>query len=491
MSAETEYGGFEKELRQDFIAETLEGLEAFDREIIRIEEGVADPEAFNKIFRVVHTIKGTAGCLGLGKIEATAHAGENLLSLLRDGQLTLTAEMASGLLRLGDGLREMAQGLEANGDEGGADYGELLARLAQLQDGEVSAAESPRACFGLFDEADEVLGSRPELVSSEAKSEDAASQDTVRGVADDTSSGAIRVSIDQLDKVMNLVGELVLARNQIVSSSQAWDQASLLKASQRLNSITSELQESVMKTRMLPIDKVLSRFPRIVRDVAAELGKDVRVVMEGRGTELDRSLLEAIRDPLTHLVRNAVDHGIEPLDARLRAGKPQLALVAIRAYHEGGQVIVEVSDDGAGIDPARLRAKAVQKGLISAAQAEALGDKEALQLIFLPGFSTAEKVTNVSGRGVGMDVVKTNIQRIGGTVDLNTKLGKGTTVKIRIPLTLAIIPALIVSSGSERFAIPQVSLLELIRVESGDGHGTIENLCGAALYRSWSRSLRA
>lgn len=483
MSQENDYGSFERELYQDFIAESLEGLEVYDRELLRIEEGAADEGCLNTVFRVVHTVKGTAGCLGLGKIEATSHAGENLLSLLREGQLSVSSDLVTGLLRLGDALREMVRSLEEGGDEGSGDYSEIVSLLTKLQTA-VDLGETTSASYGLFDEEPDVLETEIEMSPrSVPQHSEISDLEPVRGLAEDASSQAIRVSIGQLDKVMNLVGELVLARNQIVSSSQAWDPAAILKASQRLNSITSELQESVMKTRMLPIDKVLSRFPRVVRDVAAELGKEVRVVLEGRGTELDRSLLEAIRDPLTHLVRNAVDHGIEALETRRRLGKPEVALVTIKAYHEGGQVIVEVSDDGAGIDAERLKSKALQKGLITEVQAEALAEKEALQLIFLPGFSTAEKITTVSGRGVGMDVVKTNIHRIGGTVDLNTKIGVGTTIKIRIPLTLAIIPGLLVDSGGERFVIPQVSLLELIRLEDGDGHGEIEDLIGVSVYR--------
>jgi two-component system, chemotaxis family, sensor kinase CheA len=293
----------------------------------------------------------------------------------------------------------------------------------------------------------------------------------------------IRVDVGLLDKLMNLVGELVLARNQILQFTRTTEETSLVTTGQRLNLIATELQESVMKTRMQPIGSVWSRFPRTVRDVALSCGKQVRIEMEGQETELDKTLIEAIRDPMTHLVRNAVDHGIERADERQAAGKGPEGLLKLRAYHEGGQVNVEISDDGAGLDLRKIVGKAVQKGLVSADQAARLSDREAANLIFLPGLSTAEKVTNVSGRGVGMDVVKTNIERIGGTVDVQSVAGKGTTVKIKIPLTLAIVPALIVTAGGQRFAIPQVSLLELVGFGGDEARARVEMIHGVPVYR--------
>ena len=294
---------------------------------------------------------------------------------------------------------------------------------------------------------------------------------------------AIRVDISQLDKVMNLVGELVLARNQIVANTTQFDQAALMTAAQRLNIITTELQESVMKTRMQPIGNVWGKFPRIVRDVSHELNKKVRLVMAGQTTELDRTIIEAIKDPLTHIVRNSIDHGIESPAKRLSVGKAEEGLLSLRAYHEGGQVNIEIMDDGGGINLDRVKAKAVSQHLITAEQSARLTEREALNLIFLPGLSTADKITNVSGRGVGMDVVKTNIEKIGGSIDLQSQPGQGTTLKIKIPLTLAIIPALIVTSGGDRYAIPQVSLLELVRLEGTQARKGIEQLYGAAVYR--------
>jgi two-component system chemotaxis sensor kinase CheA len=282
---------------------------------------------------------------------------------------------------------------------------------------------------------------------------------------------------------MDLVGELVLTRNQILQYNTEREDAVLNAASQRLNLITSELQEGVKKTRMQPIGMVWNKLPRVVRDMAVSLGKQIRLEMDGAETELDRTIIEAIKDPLVHLVRNACDHGIEPPEVRVRAGKPPQGRLSLRAYHEGGQVNIEIADDGAGIDVTRVKQKALEKGLLRPEQAEKLTDREALHLIFQAGFSTAETVTNVSGRGVGMDVVKSHVEKIGGVVDLFSRPGEGSTVKLKIPLTLAIIPGLVVNSGGERFVIPQVSLLELIRLEGDSSEKHIEYVHGTPVYR--------
>ena len=292
-----------------------------------------------------------------------------------------------------------------------------------------------------------------------------------------------------LDKLMTRVGELVLARNQIMQFNSTLADSALQGATQRLNLITTELQEGVMKTRMQPIGNVWSKFPRLVRDLASICEKQVRIEMEGKETELDKTIIESIKDPLTHLVRNTVDHGIEKPEVRLEKGKPAEGCLTLKAYHEGGQVNIEIVDDGAGLNLERIKAKAVEKNLISADHAARMPDREVGQLIFLPGFSTAEKVSNVSGRGVGMDVVKTNIEKIGGTVDLQSQPGQGTTIKIKIPLTLAIIPALIVSSDNDRYAIPQVNLLELVRLDGEQVTQGIELFQGTPVYRLRGRLL--
>jgi two-component system chemotaxis sensor kinase CheA len=288
---------------------------------------------------------------------------------------------------------------------------------------------------------------------------------------------------------MDLVGELVLTRNQILQFNTEREDVTLNATSQRLNLLTTELQEGVMKTRMQHIGVVWNKFPRVVRDMAVALGKQIRLEMDGAETELDRTIIEAIRDPLMHIVRNSCDHGIELPETRMNAGKSAQGKLTLRAYHEGGQVNIEVGDDGAGIDVARVIQKAVEKGLMRPEQANHLSEKEALGLIFLPGFSTAKLVTNISGRGVGMDVVKSHIEKIGGVVDVFSRLGEGTTVKIRIPLTLAIIPGLVVTSGGERFVIPQVNLLELIRIEGDSSEKHIEHVHGTPVYRRRGRLL--
>jgi two-component system chemotaxis sensor kinase CheA len=296
---------------------------------------------------------------------------------------------------------------------------------------------------------------------------------------------SIRVDVDLLDALMRLVGELVLTRNQVVQHASALHDVTLLRASQRLNLITSELQEGVMKTRMQPIDHIWSKFPRVVRDLSVACAKQVRLDMHGRDTELDRTLLDAVKDPLTHLVRNAVDHGVETPEARVAAGKPAEGVLSLRAFHEGGHVVVEVTDDGAGIDPARILAKAVERGLITSDQAGRMGDEEILQLVFQAGFSTAEAVTNVSGRGVGMDVVRTNIEKIGGTVGVDSRLGGGTTWRLTIPLTLAIAQVLTVECNGDRYAIPQASVQELVTLSEH----TIEHVSGAPVHRLRGRLL--
>ena len=494
----------QKQLINDLLIESFEGLDRFDREMLALEKGAGQPETFNIVFRVIHTIKGTAGCIVLGKIESVAHVGENLLSLLRDGKLSAHATLIAALLEYSDALKEMLRCLEQTGHQGDKDYSVLLAKLKALQVSDPTTEAKPAAdnAWGLFEDeptpaaatapaaptepavpvaAPEPVAAAPQKTSMPPKSpaNDPAPLRSTSAVSD----SAIRVDVVQLDKLMNLVGELVLARNQILQFTGESKEPTLLNASQRLNIITTELQESVMKTRMQPIGNIWAKYPRIVRDVSHELGKQVKLVMEGQETELDRTIIEAIKDPLTHIVRNSMDHGIEPPAVRIAAGKPAEGVLILRAFHEGGQVNIEIMDDGQGINTARVKQKAVEKNLITPDQALRISDREVFNLIFLPGFSTADKVTNVSGRGVGMDVVKTNIEKIGGSVDLLSQLGQGTTLKIKIPLTLAIIPALIVTSRQERFAIPQVNLLELVRLEGETARKGIEHLYGAPVYR--------
>lgn len=477
-------------LIRDLVTESNEALDEFDRELLLLEKGEASDDALNRMFRVIHSLKGTSGCLGLNRIESMGHAGENLLSLLRDRVVQPTPHMVTTLLTYADALRAMLRNVETTGSEGGEDFAELAAALRLLCDVSSPAAPVEKAAFGLFDDdepappppAAQPEPDAPPVPKAPAPAIEAVSS-TPAPVQSSSAETQIRVDVEQLDGMMDLVGELVLARNQIMQFTGRVTDSSLIGATQRLNIITTKLQETVMKTRMQPIGNVWGKFPRIVRDVSRELGKDVRLVMEGKDTDLDRNIIEAIKDPMTHLVRNAIDHGLETPAQRTAAGKPEQGLLRLRAFHEGGQVNIEIYDDGAGINREKVLAKAIQKGLVPSGEASQLSDREVYALLFAPGFSTAEKITNISGRGVGMDVVKRNIERIGGSVDIQSETGRSTTLRIKIPLTLAIIPALLIRCGGRRYAIPQVSLVELVRIDAENRSRSIEHINGASVYR--------
>lgn len=520
------------EILREFLLETHENLALLDADLLTLEKNPAHKETLAQVFRTLHSVKGTAGFMGLVKLQAVAHASESLLSRLRAGEMRFNPTIATALLQVVDAIREMLSQIEKSGIEGNGDYAALIAEVDRLRDAgdhgttsalppvpqfviektiEVPPAPKPPAASLETTEllsvqlppppqaAASTPSATPEAVSLVAAPAPSAPATVPAAVAPPTIEAAvseppetrppsmadssIRVDVNLLDKLMTLMGELVLARNQILQYSSLQEDSGFLGTVQRLNLLTTELQASVMKTRMQPIGNVLGKFPRIVRDLALACGKKVRFEMEGQETELDRTLLEAIRDPLTHMVRNAVDHGIETPEARKSCGKPEEGRLRMVAFHEGGKVIVEITDDGGGIDVARVRDKAVQAKLVMPEAARGMSKQELLQLIFLPGFSTAERVTQFSGRGVGMDVVRTNIEKIGGTVDLESSAGQGTTVRTKIPLTLAIIPALIIVSGGERYAIPQVSLLELVRLDADQAKQGIEWLHGVPVYR--------
>ncbi|NJK66980.1 MAG: hypothetical protein HC789_16730 [Microcoleus sp. CSU_2_2] len=519
---------------KEFLIEGYEYLNQIEEDLVALEQSNSDPEVMNRIYRSLHTIKGNSGFLAVEKLEAIAHAGENLLSRLRDRTIAMTPDITSALLETMDAVREHMEALETTGEESPVDRSELLARLAQLQESGGSESELQPSSIEpeyLTEETPEVLPETeeqqdltaiyfdvdaslssdppptpiaqvpiPPLANSSISNNGQNSAPEVIPASADidperfkVADTAIRVDVGLLDKLMNLVGELVLCRNQILEfantqTANTQNDDTLKSVSGRLNLVTSELQEGVMKTRMQPIRTIWNKFPRVVRDTAFSLGKQVQLEMEGEETELDKTLIEAIANPLTHLVRNSLDHGIETSEVRVANGKSAIGRLFLRAYHESGQVNIEVSDDGGGIDAERIKSKAVQKGMISADRATEMSDKEALNLIFLPSFSTAEKVTNISGRGVGMDVVRTNIEKISGTIDLHSRVGQGTTFKLKIPLTLAIIPTLIITTGGDRYAIPQVNLLELVRLE-GEAIKNIEMFHGTPVYRLRGRLL--
>ena len=523
-----------QEIIREFLIESNENLAQLDQEFVELEQRPTDQSLLSSIFRTIHTIKGTCGFLGFGVLEAIIHRAENILSQLRDCQRRLTPGLTTLLLETVDVVKKILAEIETTGEEGSETHDELRNRLQAAWEGRDSkepalkeapvedsgegqcdpgqptedVAEQPPVAEPSDGEAQQSLpaqdagepgkpastaaGSAPSEASQEASqfevavpaeqapaSSREAPVETRSSVADST----IRVHVGVLDKLMNLVGELVLARNQVLQHTSTQEDAGFTATSQRLNLITTELQANVMKTRMQPIGVVWNKFPRVVRDLGLGSGKQIDLEMEGAETEIDKTIIEAIKDPLTHIVRNSCDHGIEAPQQRSAEGKQARGKLTMRAYHEGGQVNIEIADDGAGIDPQKLKQKALQKGLVPVDQAERMSEREMHNLIFLPGLSTAEKVTNVSGRGVGMDVVKTNIERIGGSIDLQSAVGQGTTIKIKIPLTLAIIPALVASCAGERFAIPQVSLVELVRLEAGASRQQIEWIHGAPVYR--------
>ena len=511
---------------KDFLVETAEALAMLDNDLVRLESDPGDSQLISSIFRTLHTVKGTCGFLGLTKLGHVAHAGENVLGRMRDGTLVATPETVSVVLRCVDVIKVIVATIEMTGGEGTDDYTGLIAELdavfrgsppsatpAPLPQPQPQAQPEPPA-YGDSDELQalfdatpgpEAVKAKPALPAAPIERREAATKASTAPAtaaavtADPTASAVksaiaqpqreaslanqtIRVGIELLENLMTTVSELVLSRNQLLQLLRAEKDSPFAAPLQRLSMITSELQESVMKTRMQPIGNAWSTLPRIVRDLTRELGKKIELVMEGAETELDRQVLELIKDPLTHMVRNSADHGLEPSAERLAAGKPETGHIRLVACHEGGHIIIQVSDDGRGLDADRIRRKAVQSALASEDEVAAMSDASVFRFIMRAGFSTAATVTAVSGRGVGMDVVRANIERIGGTIDIASQPGRGATFTIKIPLTLAIVPALIVGCAGERFAVPQISVIELVRA-SGSGEHRIERISDAAVLR--------
>lgn len=465
------------EVVREFIIESGENLSRLDNELVELEKRPGDPRLLASVFRTFHTIKGTCGFLGFPLLEALTHEAESLLSRLRSGEQKVSPELVSLILEVIDATRAHLAVIEATGSEGEVLHAPLITRLKQA--GACQSAREPSA-------------GEP---SPEAPPPGGAAADTAVENGSALSDSAIRVDVTLLDKLMNLVGELVLARNQVLQHQMRNEDASLSATSQRLNLITTELQEGVMKTRMQPIGVVWNKLPRLVRDISCSLGKQIRLEMQGAATELDKTIIEAIKDPLTHLVRNCCDHGVECPAIRERRGKPATGRILLRAWHEGGLVMIEIRDDGAGLDPDALKRKAIAAGHLRLDQADRLSASEISQLVFLPGLSTAREITNVSGRGVGMDVVRCNIERIGGSVELNSRPGEGMCVRLKIPLTLAIIPGLVVTLEDRRsaprpggaagmvFVIPQVNLVELVRLEGEAAQANMHRIRNSRVYR--------
>jgi len=463
------------DLISEFLTETNEALAELDTALVELERASDDAEILARIFRLVHTVKGTCGFLGLPRLETVAHAAESLLGLYRDGERQVTPEGVTAVLGAIDTIRLILTGLAEAGEEPRGDDSPLLARLEKLVHGNGEAApgasasveaEQPEA-FGA-DETGHEPAVAPFTPLARTLPEEAPGPQAAAPGASEAGLPvqAIRVSLPVLDELMTLASELVLVRNQLLQVARSQGSTPFSAPLQRLSRITTDMQEGVMKTRMQPVSAAWSKLPRLVRDLGQELNKKIDLVMTGGETELDRQVLELIRDPLTHMVRNSADHGLESSDQRLRAGKPETGRILLSARQEGGRIVIQIADDGRGLDLARVRERAVERGLATEAAVAAMEDADVARFVFRPGFSTAEKVTSVSGRGVGMDVVRSNIERIGGNVDLQTTAGRGTVLTIRIPLTLAIISGLVVESFGERFAVPQSAVVELVRVGS-------------------------
>jgi len=581
------------DLLVEFLTETSENLATIDVELVKFEQEPNNQEILSNIFRLVHTIKGTCGFLGLPRLEKVAHAGENVLGRFRDGALEVTPQAVTLILECIDTIKDLLSILEETEAEPEGDDADLIGRLNALASGdipargEVPAPEAPKeeaapASSGpqlsedgfpvaaeLLDEVaeaqaqgvqaatdqqiaaenvDEGVAEKSggpklsedgfpvaaelldEVAQAQAQGVTAASESKINAeMASERSAEAateapvesnvpaakaappakkeeakpaakretkessiaaqtIRVNVELLENLMTLVSELVLTRNQLLQIVRGRDDSEFVVPLQRLSHITSDLQEGVMKTRMQPIGNAWAKLPRIVRDLAVDSGKKIDLQMIGAETELDRQVLELIKDPLTHMVRNSADHGLEDPAGRIAAGKPETGVVTLRAFHEGGHIIIEIQDDGRGLNMARIKDKVLTNGLASDVELESMSDRQIQQFIFRAGFSTAEKVTNVSGRGVGMDVVRTNIEKIGGTVELKSEEGKGSTFTIKIPLTLAIVSALIIECAEERFAIPQISVVELVRASSNSEHA-IEMINEAPVLRLRNRLL--
>jgi two-component system, chemotaxis family, sensor kinase CheA len=521
------------DLLREFLTETSESLDTVDNQLVRFEQEPNNAKILDNIFRLVHTIKGTCGFLGLPRLEALAHAGETLMGKFRDG-MPVTVDAVTLILSSIDRIKEILAGLEATeaepegndrdlidqletmvergmaamavagaalaapsaaNDDAKVTQGTLVAQTLErpLRPGEVSLDELERAfretATEVVEPAPAPAAAKPEVKSKEAKAKEARAMKPGKLAAeaetaetDKVANQSIRVNVDTLEHLMTMVSELVLTRNQLLEISRRNEDTEFKVPLQRLSNVTAELQEGVMKTRMQPIGNAWQKLPRIVRDLSGELGKQIELEMHGADTELDRQVLDLIKDPLTHMVRNSADHGLETPAERAAAGKPEQGTIRLSAYHEGGHIIICIADNGRGLNTERIKAKALSNGLVTEADLEKMSEAQIHKFIFAPGFSTAAQVTSVSGRGVGMDVVRTNIDQIGGTIDIKSVAGAGSSVTIKIPLTLAIVSALIVEAGGDRFAIPQLSVVELVRARANSEH-RIERIKDTAVLR--------
>ena len=487
----------------EFLTETNEGLQELDNDLITLEQNPNDKNLISKIFRLMHTIKGTCGFLGLPRLETVAHRAENVMGRFRDGNLEVTPAYVSLILESLDRVRFLLGHIEANGTEPEGSDAELIEKLDAVFEGrdganattaapaeKKPAASSAELEMPTFDDVRTMMAeaSIPAPVAPapapeiEHAPQASAPKESKEAAESAIANQSLRVNVDVLENLMTMVSELVLTRNQLLQIARNEKDSGFVTPLQRLNHVVSELQEGVMKTRMQPIGNAWAKLPRIIRDLSMELGKKIDLVMTGQDTELDRQVLDMIKDPLTHMVRNSGDHGIEPPADRIKAGKPETGTVHLRAFHEGGHIIIEIADDGRGLPLEKIKKKLIANGLATEEEVARMSAQQIQQYIFHAGFSTADKVTSVSGRGVGMDVVRTNIEKIGGSIEMKSVEGKGSTFSIKIPLTLAIVSSLIVAAGGERFAIPQLAVRELVLVSQKSEH-RIEMIKNTPVFR--------
>lgn len=488
----------------EFITETNEGLGELDRDLIKLEQNPNDKDLIGKIFRLMHTIKGTCGFLGLPRLEKVAHHAENVMGRFRDGNLSVTPDYVSLILESLDRVRMLLSHIEAHGTEPEGVDSELIEKLDVVFEGrEVKAAAPPppppspepekifKAEAMDSDELQRIFDATPGPVTNVTPiSPPVPATITAKEPANEAgevkesalANQSLRVNVDVLENLMTMVSELVLTRNQLLQITRSQKESELGTPLQRLNHVVSDLQDGVMKTRMQPIGNAWAKLPRIIRDLSIELGKKIDLVMVGQDTELDRQVLDMIKDPLTHMVRNSGDHGVESPADRAKAGKPETGTIQLKAFHEGGHIIIQIIDDGKGLPMEKIKSKIIQNGLATQDELDKMSTQQIQQFIFKAGFSTADKITSVSGRGVGMDVVRTNIEKIGGSIELNSVEGKGSTFTIKIPLTLAIISSLIVETSDEKFAIPQLSVNELVLV-SQKSENRIEIINDTPVFR--------
>jgi two-component system, chemotaxis family, sensor kinase CheA len=470
------------EILAEFILEAREIIDRLDGDFVRLEENPGDQALVGNIFRGLHTLKGSSGFFSLKRLEKLSHAGEGLLGKIRAGQAELDFEKSTRLLEMNDILRSIIEGVEANHAEPPGDDQELIAVLLGVASTVNKQAEEIISSVTKNEVPEQASNIESQPVV-EIQMEYSEPTEPVASTLGQDVIVPVKVNPEVLDKLMNIASEMVLARNRLLPFSQQSSDKLFTSAVRSIDLLTLELQERMMKMRMQPIFHIWDKFPRLVRDVSAECGKKVRLLQEGSETELDRILLDSIRDPLIHLIRNSIDHSIETPEVRLEKGKSEIAYLVLRAAHQNGTVIVEVIDDGAGVDYERVRQRAISRGLISVEKAHTLNHKELIDLIFLPGFSTRDTITNLSGRGVGMDVVKNNIENIGGSIEITSVPNEGTHVRLKIPLTLAILPTLFVRCAEEIFLIPQNRILELVRFAPNQPNNGIEDFYGTPTFR--------